>query len=69
MNKKIAVYCNAWDTNAGGGIVYILDLSRVLSHKNLITNSMDSIKKSIIMLYYLCQSEPVQYSPAQLFYC
>ena len=40
----------------------------MLYNKNLITNNIDSIIKSIIMLYYLCQSEPVPDSPAQISY-
>ena len=31
--KKIAIYSNAWDTNAGGGIVYILAIAKILREK------------------------------------
>lgn len=30
INKKIALYSNSWDTNAGGGIVYILSVAKIL---------------------------------------
>lgn len=32
-NKKIAIYSNAWDTNAGGGITYVLALANLLTSR------------------------------------
>lgn len=38
INKKIVIYSNSWDTNAGGGIVYILSIAKILeSKKNDVT--------------------------------
>ena len=44
-------------------------MNPMLYNKNLITNNIDSIKKSIIMLYDPCQSEAVLYTPAQITCC
>lgn len=43
--KKIAIYSNAWDTNAGGGIVYILAIANILKENG--NNVTVFFKKSI----------------------
>jgi glycosyltransferase involved in cell wall biosynthesis len=45
--KKIAIYSNAWDNNAGGGIVYVLAIAKILTLKGYDTTVF--FNNSIVM--------------------